>query len=247
MDQDLKVQGTNNQYMTEDYGIFVTLKGNRGVSEKHVKHIIKQMTEQGNLIDKFPIVVNEYMELIDGQHRLAALKQLKWPVVYEIRDGLNIANVRTINTAHQNWSWLDFAKSYADLGNDNYVRFLNLYKEFGYPYSVLMYYTESIMNKHRGSHFYMGEYVIKDQQKAFELLKQYQEVSEAAEHHSREFAYAMKDCMAAPGYDQKKMVEKMEKYGQHKLKPLRAKVDYARAIEDIYNTYVSEPDKVRLF
>lgn len=242
-----KVKGSTDQFVTEDYDLFIVLTGNRNVKETHVRHLIKQLTEQGNLIDKFPIVVNEKMEVIDGQHRLEALKRLGWPVVYEIREGLNIDQVRTINTTHQNWTWHDYATSFAELGNENYVRFLNLYKHFGYSYSVISYYCESGANRRRGSHFYQGELILKDQKKAFDLLEQYRQVSEAAEHHTREFAYAMKDCMLAPGYDQKRMVEKMEKYGISRLKPLRGKTDYQRVIEDIYNTYVSEPDKVRLF
>jgi len=246
-DTSYKLAGTTNRYMTEDYDQFVTLKGNRNVKELHVKRLMKQMTENGNMIDQFPIVINEKMEVVDGQHRLEALRRLKWPVVYEVKEGLTVDAVRVINSGHQNWTWYDYAVSFAELGNENYQRFLNLYKHFGFNYSVLLYYSDSTINKRSGSHFYTGEFKLNDQKKAFDLLEQYRQVADAAEHDTREFAYAMKDVMQSASYDHKRMVDKMNKYGHMKLKPLRAKTDYLRMIEEIYNTYVGEDQKVRLF
>lgn len=247
----IKMAGTTNQYITEDYDIFVTLKGNRKLDSKHTKQLQKLMLEKGNLIDKFPIVVNERMEIIDGQHRLAALKELEWPVVYEIREDLNIDNVRTINSAHKNWGWLDYAKSYADLGNENYLRFLNLHNYFGYNFGILMYYIGQ--NARAGmrpeSNFYSGDLRLDESnhQQSYELLKNYQEISQAADFHNREFAKALRDVMRSPDYDQARMVEKMRKYAGNRFESIKGKNNMVREIEVVYNTYAGDADKVRLF
>lgn len=241
----VKMTGTTNQYITEDYSAFLLLPGNRHIDQSQVKKLMKDMTEKGNLIDKFPIWVNERMEVLDGQHRLEALKRLGWPVVYEVKD-MTVAEVRALNSSHKNWSWRDYAISYSDLGNENYTRFLNLVQHFNLGFSIIIHYAESGTNRGRSGVFYSGEYVLKDQKRAYDLLKQYSEVSEAADHHSRNFAYAMRDVMKNENYDHKRMVEKMRKYG-NRLKQYANMPDYQRAIEDIYNTWVSEDKKVRLF
>lgn len=232
---------------SEDYDQFTVLKGNRRVDPRQVARLVKKMTEEGNLTQIFPIIVNEKMEVIDGQHRLTALKQLGWPVFYETKKGLTIDTVQALNTGTKNWSWFDYAWSYSQQGNDHYTRFLNLWDHFNLPFTMLLYYVSGNHDSgRRNSHFHNGEFEFEDQKKSFDLLTQFVEVSAAAEHGTGKFAQAMYDIMQLPVYDHKRMVDKMEKYGGD-LKGYTNKLDYMRAIEDIYNTYVGEANRVRLF
>lgn len=231
---------------TVDYDQFVVLKGNRRVNPRHVARLTKKMTKEGNLTEIFPIVVNEKMEVIDGQHRMTALKQLGWPVFYETKKGLTIDTVQALNTGTQNWTWFDYAWSFSQQGNENYTRFLNLWDHFNLPFSLLLYYTGINDGGHRNSRFHLGEFEFENQKRTFNLLTQFVEVSEAASHSTGKFAQAMYDIMQLPDYDHKRMVDKMGKYGGD-LKGYTNKLDYMRAIEDIYNTYVGEASRVRLF
>ena len=86
-------------FQTKDYDIFQIIEGNRPVDEKHVKQLISNMTKYGNLTPNFPIVVNEAIEVIDGQHRIAALKELGWPVFYQVQADLGLDTVQGINQA----------------------------------------------------------------------------------------------------------------------------------------------------
>lgn len=232
---------------TLDYEQFVVLKGNRRVDPKQVARLAKKMALEGNLTEIFPIIVNEKMEVIDGQHRLTALKQLEWPVFYETKKGLTIDTVQALNTGTKNWSWFDYAWSFSQQGNENYTRFLNLWDHFNLPFTLLLYYTSGNRDSgRRNSSFHNGEFEFKDQKKSFDLLSQYVEVAEAAAHSTGKFAQAMYDIMQLPEYDHKRMVDKMSKYGGE-LKGYTNKLDYMRAIEDVYNTYVGEASRVRLF
>lgn len=230
---------------TKDYDQFVNLHGNRKLDKTHVKRLIQKMTTEGNLTEIFPIVVNEKMEVIDGQHRLEALRQLEWPVFYELKKGLNIDTVQALNTGTRNWTWFDYAFSFAEQGNENYQRFLNMWDYFDLPYTIVLHFCGSQDNSRRGK-FHRGTFEMMDHTMTFNLLKQYKEIVGVSGHQTSKFAYALFDIMRLPEYDHKRMVEKMKKFGSE-LKGYTNKQDYLRAIEDIYNTYVREEDKARLF
>ena len=57
---------------TTDYGMFKPLLGNR--DRKSESKIIDSIQRVGYIIS--PLIVNEKMEVIDGQNRLAALESL---------------------------------------------------------------------------------------------------------------------------------------------------------------------------
>lgn len=247
-----KVQSTHKTYITEDYDEFELMPGNRNIDPRHVTSLKNQILKLGNLIDKFPIVVNEKMQVLDGQHRLQALKELGEPVVYEIREGLSIDDVRNINTTHKNWSWRDYAISFSDLGNENYTRLLNLYNYFGYGYSVLMAFAGGTVDRRRSSNFYDGSFELKDQNKTFRKLKQLKEYEEIIRPDAqytipRDLALAFNDVMKVEGFDHDRMKHKLEKFGKTRLHIIRGKTEYVRALEEIYNNRVNEAEKVRLF
>ena len=79
-----------NVYATTDYGKFKILITNRIVIDKVVKKLVKSMLESGWI--GAPIVVNERMEVIDGQHRIAAAERIGIPVHYIVMEGLTIAS-----------------------------------------------------------------------------------------------------------------------------------------------------------
>ena len=77
-----------------------------------------------------PIIVNEKMEVIDGQGRLTALQRLKMPVEYIIAEGAGNKECIYMNMNMVNWKLPDFIKSYAEQGNENYQRLLSLMERY---------------------------------------------------------------------------------------------------------------------
>lgn len=113
---------------TTDYDKFVILDGNRSVKDGR-KEKIKASIEQIGYIPS-PIIVNENFEVIDGQGRLAALKELNLPVCYIVVPGLTIKHCIAMNVNQTNWNMMDYIESYASQGNENYVRLVDLMKEY---------------------------------------------------------------------------------------------------------------------
>lgn len=108
----------NRIYQTSDYNIFKKLCGNRAVLESR-KNIIKKSIEENGYI-RNPIVVNEKMEIIDGQGRFEALKELKMPIEYVIAYGTGQKECVALNVNQKNWRTFDYIKSFSEMGIEEY-------------------------------------------------------------------------------------------------------------------------------
>lgn len=111
-------------YTTDNYYQFKKLMNNRDVRSGGVKNIIDSINTIGYVTN--PIIVNEKHEVIDGQHRLEALKALGMKVDYIVAEGAGIEECRLMNRKQGNWTTMDYLKSYARGGNENYIRLYDL-------------------------------------------------------------------------------------------------------------------------
>ena len=117
-----------NVYTTRDYSIFKRLTGNRDIPESRISKIVDSIQKIGWVHN--PIVVNEKMEVIDGQGRLTALQRLKMAVEYIIAPGAGTKECVYMNMNMVNWKLPDFIKSYAEQGNENFQRLLALINKY---------------------------------------------------------------------------------------------------------------------
>ena len=70
----------------KNYTKFTLLDDNRDINDVHVEALAKSMKKSGQLM---PIIVNENLEVLDGQHRLKACELLGLPVAYVVNIGGN--------------------------------------------------------------------------------------------------------------------------------------------------------------
>ena len=119
---------TYNVYVTKDYSIFKRLIGNRDIPESRISKIVESIQTIGWVHN--PIIVNEKMEVIDGQGRLTALQRLKMPIEYIIAEGAGNKECIYMNMNMVKWKLPDFIKSYAEQGNENYQRLLSLMQRY---------------------------------------------------------------------------------------------------------------------
>lgn len=115
-----------NVYITSDYTIFKDLIGNREDVAGRAKRLMSSIKERGQLN---PIIVNKRYEVVDGQARLMALKELDMPVKYMVCD-YDIEDVIAINNTATKWSTRDYVKSFKLQGNSNYAYLEALFEEF---------------------------------------------------------------------------------------------------------------------
>jgi len=115
-------------YTTKDYSQFKKLLGNREVNAKRVNKIMASIGKVGYITN--PIIVNEKMEIIDGQGRFEALKQMDLPIDYIVVKGAGIDACLNMNIYQEKWRVLDYVNSYVERGNENYRRFKVLLDTF---------------------------------------------------------------------------------------------------------------------
>lgn len=161
-------------YRTDDLSIFKTLKGNRDVKEPRKQALIESIDINGYITN--PIIVNEKYEVIDGQGRLQACKELNSPIDYVIVPNIGIKECMVLNMNTKNWLVSDFIESYAKQGDVNYVRIRELSKMgFGirtYMFANGLYGGTSISEKIiREGHAKSSEKSYQNAKKALEFLK----------------------------------------------------------------------------
>ena len=134
-----KEQEVNKVYKTSDLSIFKQIDGNRIPNLQHVKRLADSIRVYGMKCN--PILVNEKMEVIDGQHRLMAAKEANSFVYYIIIPGYHLKEVQTLNLNQKNWTKKDFMEGYANMGIESYVKlrnFVNKNDDFGFSDCVAL-------------------------------------------------------------------------------------------------------------
>lgn len=111
-------------YETEDYSKFIVYKWNREINRNTINKIDKSVQENGWRIE--PIIVNEKMGIIDGQHRFTYAKENNLKVYYMVIPGLTEEDCQIMNSVRTSWLTTDYIRYYAVQGNSSYARLMSL-------------------------------------------------------------------------------------------------------------------------
>ena len=233
---------------TTDYDKFKFIDANRDQNRGHVEKIKAAFAEIGNLTKVQPILVNEKMQIIDGQHRFIAAKELEQPVYYTQMTGLGIAEARQMNILHRGWTVQDYANSYALTGNQNYIKYLRLKEDYGFGHTVILSCTtEEGHATNILRDFREGNFVIHDEDAAVEKLEFLSDLAEVADIVAyRPIALALLKLVRGENFDKDRMLKKIKVYG-HKLERIDDIDANLRQLESIYNTNVAVSAKARLY
>lgn len=118
-------------YATSNYEIFHFLKGNRQLNNSHVKKLKQSILEHGWIRSSI-LTIGRGMIILDGQHRLQALKEIfkeigkKYEIFYVVND-VDLISVQALQT-QRTWKMHDYMMSFIELGNDEYLKF-KIFKE----------------------------------------------------------------------------------------------------------------------
>lgn len=127
-------------YASSDYGIFEFMPGNRPIRQKKLNRMKKRLQQAIEVNKEYPFMLirvtpgkNGKYLISDGQHTYLTLKALNLPINFYIVKDEKIDHVRMLNSDMTNWDIWDYVASYADTGNSNYIRLIELrekYKHF---------------------------------------------------------------------------------------------------------------------
>ena len=123
---------------TQNYEQFKFINENRKIDNLHVSRLKRVIAEKNKSL-LFPIVVNTKMEIIDGQHRFEALKQLKLPIYYIIDDSFELKDIMTVNTNSKLWNTTDYLEFYIAQEIIPYIVFKNLMDKYKFNLTEALY------------------------------------------------------------------------------------------------------------
>lgn len=231
--------------VTDDYKIFRRIKGNRQLSKSHIKNLVKVFEKDKNVLAYDPVLVNEELEVIDGQHRVEAAKLAKAPVYYIIYKGLKLKDVQALNSNTKPWTPMDYAVSYSENGDVNYQLYIDFALAYPFNHDVLR--TVLSQNRCKSLAFKQGNfqiYNIKGATDFFDRLVTFKPFSK--KFNNRSFALAFQKLFANPDYDHDHMIEQLHKHPEM-LNDHSDPISYLRELEAIYNLNARGENRVRFF
>ena len=113
--------------VTNDYSIFKPAK-NRNVDARKVAKK-KESIAQINL--QQPIIVNRRMQIVDGQHRFQALKELGMPINYIVSYNWRTdEDTATMNNTQDSWNTINWAEFRISQGNQRVREAMELARNY---------------------------------------------------------------------------------------------------------------------
>jgi hypothetical protein len=239
--------------MTTDYGQFKILDENRVVSAPHVLRLAKSLAQNPEFLKFRPVLVNEKMEVIDGQHRLRACEKLGIPVYYVVGDSLDISAAQRLNAEQVPWKPIDYARSFAALGKYPYQLYLSLMEDYPLPHETLESFMRGSATGGKGSKafrrggFHLSEGVTEMKiRQDLELLMDTKEYAPGF-YRKRGFSLAFLRMIQSPQYDHRMFLSKLQRLGTRYLTNASNLSDNLRALEEVYNHSTSFDKTIRLF
>lgn len=161
---------------TKDYSIFKTCSMNRPIDPSNLKKI-KASLQANNLLEFDPIIVNSSMEVVDGQHRLEAAKELGIPIWYVINQSSGDEDIILLNAAKKSWSIDDYCNFYAKRGNSNYEKLIQFCQkhDIGIGKAIRAFFT-NVSGSESVNYFRSGKFKFPDQEKIQEIEKSLEEM-----------------------------------------------------------------------
>lgn len=230
---------------TKNYKQFKFIDGNRDVN--HAAKIKKSIEAVGFLM--CPILVNEKMEIIDGQGRFTACKDMELPVYYVTQPGLGIEEVRQMNAVSTNWKLAEYIESYAtcDRPIKDYIYLNNLRIQFGKCFSIKTISTAVPSGQYKKIMSAGYTCTLEDYQQAIitlDYLKHFMQYVRTLRGRKENMYNALIFCIQDAHVNNKYLLEKFEKYyeGINRIVTIE---DALREIQDrVYNHQLRENGKV---
>lgn len=246
------MQVVNQVLSTNDYSKFKTLQGNRNVNALHVRRL-KESFKEAYLLT--PIVINQSYEIIDGQHRFEAAKEMGLPVNFIICNNYSLKEVQLLNNNMKNWRKEDYLKAFCDLGYEQYHKFrefMEVFPELNLS-SCEIILTNNVSSGHQGlfdkslkgvfnatgryhfNYFQEGKLVIPDFDKAIENAEKIMMIKPYYDGFNRSvFIRAMVGIFSLDYYSHAKFLQRLAA-NPNMMRHCANVGQYKLLIEDIYN------------
>ncbi len=226
------VNNSNQVQTTSNYSLFTSLDGNRNVNKLHVKRLKESMQKKYLFT---VIIVNEKYQIIDGQHRFNACKELQLPIRYIIINGYGLLEVQMLNANSKNWTADDYVNGYCDLGYKDYLTYRDFKNKYGLGHNETQLLLGGKHVKGMGECFNLGTFKITQYSKACEYARHILSMKEFyTGWKRRSFVYAIIRLLSNQNFDIDYFINKL-KAQPNALSDCTTVTNYIILIEEIYN------------
>ena len=217
LDQDLKTK----IYYTSDYDVFRKKDGNRDLNQGLVNKLYRSIMDNG-WYDVSIIIIGDNMTVLDGQHRLEALKRIKSDtgITYKVRYVVSreLDDLKKIISWQKDraaWTTNDYANSYSEMGNKHYTTYMEFRKKYKFSHTLAVILLMGnlaeggrLTDKFRHGHFVVNDYSQSEQYALrVQSLQQYYDFAT-----NRNFVRAMMYFWKHPQFSHKEFMDRVSKY-----------------------------------
>lgn len=224
------------------------INGNRHTDESHIAKL-KASINKENLLHLSPIRINKHMEIIDGQHRVEACKELgvaEVPCIkYEF--DVELSQIQTINALGRGWRLEDYANSFASQGITDYQIYVDFQERSklcsGICLAVLGGRVDASVGGSARASFITGKFKVKTKRFAEQYLNLIEDFKFYKRWNVRIFQQALIVLFQHKDYDHSRMLRKLKAKA---LELSNTKDGYIKQLEEIYNYHEKNSERIRL-
>ena len=221
---------------TSEYSKFNMLDYNRDINRTQIEKLKDSYTKHGYLTSH-PIVVDEKMAIIDGQHRFIACKEMGLPIVYEIIDDSNNMII-DLNTTQKKWTLEDYINYYARrYNNKNYLKLQKICYETNLRANTVMTLIKGCSCGNISKEIKSGNLKIKDSDE-IEITTKLKTIKSIADYLKVKctvrFIEAALQISKIENFKYKKLISQAEKYPTLAYNCI-TRDDYVSMLRNIYN------------
>lgn len=226
---------------TTDYNLFKIDPRNREVNQVKLEKLYDSVASK-NLLREFPILVDEQLTVIDGQHRLKVAEALNVPVYYIVSNVATIEDVVLTTANVTKWSNADYLHRWCVEGKPDYVNLRNFWNKYKFAKGKkFLSLHQSMQLCHYGDlpcmnrDFQYGRYQCNDLDFAEKVAKMAIDFSEYISFwNDSGFINALTNLAGNAIYDHSRMMNKMV-YLSVKLVKCPDMVSYMEVFTKLYN------------
>ncbi len=231
---------------TTDYGMFKIVDSNRKLKKSNVENLIKSFKITNGMKKSKPIIVDKSLNVIDGQHRLEACKKMGIPVHYIITEDV-IEDIPLYNTYQIKWGLDDYARYFAQRGNKNYEKILEIQGRVGIGTTAILECLGMITGRSLNINFKEGRFVFDgDVDKSVETIEKILKLCYLIKRHrsvSNRIIRAVRFLNKIKSFNLDELISKIEKFPS-KRHSCGTREEYIDMFIEIYNYHRQANDSI---
>lgn len=228
---------------TSNYDQFQYLQGNRPIDKYHLKKL-KASIEKNNHLNLHPIIVNDKFEVIDGQHRLNAAKELGYEVYYIRSSTIEDDHLIDCNVNQKSFEVENFIDFFAiKEKKEEYIKLKQMLKSTGLKPKALLTLILGVVSTNLLEFLKTGKFIFPPKENVMEVLDFYQDFMTYANDKrlkpkgmftNHNFTRSLRWLHKTTGFDKSLFFKKLD-LRWFDLKPQRTSEEWYELLISIYN------------